>query len=579
MSRGWANWKFEFRLALAILGGGLLSLAYPNVNWSLLAWCSLVPLMIVLWTGEERRRKRRGFGYGYLFGVVFFACNLSWLGTVSWLGVVVLSLYLAIYPALWGMVVSRWMNPWSGAVATGRWGETVRSLLNAFAQASLWAGLEWLRGWALTGFGWNGLGVAMHEQPVMAQCADLFGVAGVSALIVFGQSVVLQVVRRMIVDGKMGRRRAHPDFGIAGLIVAAAFAYGVWKLSAEAKRDSFPLSVCLVQVNVPQDAARQLWTAEEVHLAYEEEVEKSMQEVERRNQQALEKSAQSGVEADLFYPDWLVLPEVALTGRLMSTETGEFAMWRESELSIEAFRKQGDFDILLGMGELEGVVDGEMILIPENPRAWNSLVVLPVEAPLQRFQKKHLVMFGEYIPLVDELPWLKRIYEQQAGTTFDGAFDAGKAVDPLPMSCRGQSFSIIPSICFEDTVPRETRSFVREEAQVIVNVTNDGWFAQSAAAAQHFANAKFRAIELRRPMIRCANTGVSGVISTTGHAQILADENGNHFTRGFLLATAKVPLQPTTTLYQLWGDWPVAIAALLSLIAAVLLGRKKALTE
>ncbi len=579
MTRGWINRKLICRMALVIGGGYVLSLAYPNVNWGITAWIALVPLMFVLWTGGNAKRKRRGFGYGYLFGLAFFVTNVSWLSTVSGLGVMVLGFYLALYPALWGMVVSRWMNPWAGPAATGRWGDTKRSLGFAFAQAALWASLEVLRDWALTGFGWNGLGVAMHDQPVMAQCADVFGVAGLSGLMVLVQSVVLQVVRRMITEAKAGRRRAHPDFGIAGLFVAAAFAYGVWHLSAQAKREYFPLRVCLVQVNVPQVAASQLWTSEEVHAAYEEEVENAMQEVERRNQQALEKSAESGEEAELFYPDWLVLPEVALNGRLMSTATGEYAMWPESERSIESFRNQGEFAILLGIGELEGVSDGEMITIPENPRAWNSLLVLPEAAPLQRFQKKHLVMFGEYIPLVDELPWLKRIYEQQAGTTFDGAFDAGASVDPLPMTCRGQKFSIIPSICFEDTVPGETRGFVRDEAQVIVNVTNDGWFAQSEAAAQHFANAKFRAIELRRPMIRCANTGVSGVISTSGHAQILKDEKGSHFTRGFLLATVKVPLHPTTTLYQRWGDAPVILSSLFSLLAAVLLGRRTKFDE
>ena len=75
---------------------------------------------------------------------------------------------------------------------------------------------------------------------------------------------------------------------------------------------------------------------------------------------------------------------------------------------------------------------------------------------------------------------------------------------------------LIPSVCFEDTVGRLTRKFVRTEPQLIINVTNDGWFKDSEAARQHMANAKFRAIELRRPMVRSANTGVSGIISTTG---------------------------------------------------------------
>lgn len=548
------------------LSGMALSWAYPGRDWGMLAWFLLIPLMAVLWTAADGSKKLRGFGYGYLFGVAFFLCNLSWLSTVSGLGVVILGGYLALYPALWGMVLSRWMNPW-GRDGRARQGRVVfRSLGYAFAHGSLWAGLECLRGWVFTGFGWNGLGVAMHNQPVLSQCADLFGVAGLSGWMVFSQSMLLQVAARAITEAKQARLRAHPDFVIAALLSACLWIYGYARLSSENNKEFLPLRVCLVQLNVPQVAARQLWTPEEIHLGYEEEVEKAMQAVDQRNREALDKATQTRSEADVFYPDWLVLPEVALTGRLMSAATGEYAMWRENEMTIDSFRQHGEFDILLGMGELEALVDGELLSIAESPKAWNSLVVLPRSSPLQRFQKRHLVMFGEYIPLMEQMPWLKRIYEQQAGTTFDGAFDAGTSVEPIPLKVRGQQISIIPSICFEDTVPREAGLFVRNESQVIVNVTNDGWFAQSAAAAQHFANAKFRAIELRRPMIRCANTGVSGVISTTGHAQTLTDPNGSHFTRGHLLATAKIPINPTATLYQKCGDGPVYLAALLTLI-------------
>jgi apolipoprotein N-acyltransferase len=102
---------------------------------------------------------------------------------------------------------------------------------------------------------------------------------------------------------------------------------------------------------------------------------------------------------------------------------------------------------------------------------------------------------------------------------------------------------------------------------VIINTTNDGWFKESAAADQHFANARFRAIELRRPMLRCANTGVSAAIDSTGSTahpdsgkpQVLVDENGSHFTRGSLLTEVKVPLHPSFSLYAAIGDWGVII--------------------
>jgi apolipoprotein N-acyltransferase len=571
------------KAAVCVISGMLLSLAYPNldvaVDFGFIAWLMVVPLMIVLWNLRGARLKRRGFALGYLFGLGFFLINVRWLCEVSWLGVVVLGFYLALYPALWSMCVAACMNPWARKreQLAGTWASSSRSLAYAMAHACTWAGLEWLRGWALTGFGWNGLGVAMHNQAVMAQFADVFGVAGLSGLMVFVQSIVLQVSVRMVQEAKLGKKRAHLDFGLCGLLLTGVFSYGVWRLADAGKRETFPLDVCLVQLNVPQEAARQLWTAEEIHVAYEEEVEKAMERVAEMNQAALEKSADSGVEADVFYPDWLVLPEVALNDRLLSTADGVHGLGFESEATIAAFREAGKFDILLGLGELEAELLGDQMIMVEDPDSWNSMAIIPKEGPLQTYQKKHLVMFGEYIPLVNELPLLKRIYEQQAGTSFDGAFAAGTAIDPLPMTVNGHDFSIIPSICFEDTVPREARSFLRNEAQVIVNITNDGWFGESCGAAQHFANAKFRCIELRRPMVRCANTGVSAVVRINGHAQMLVDDEGSHFTRGALLATIPIPKQSVWSPYQYWGDIPVYTAATLSLLLMVI--RKKLLKQ
>jgi apolipoprotein N-acyltransferase len=552
------------KILLAFAGGIILSLAFPQVDWGVMAWIALMPLMIAVWTIKGPKRKRNGFLLGYLFGFTFFAINLFWLSSVSWLGVVVLAGYLALYPALWAMCSAVWLNPWLQPEVGGLWRQSFRALSYAFGNAALWAFSEWLRGWMLTGFGWNGLGVAMHDQAVMAQCADVFGVAGLSGLMLMVQAVLVQLGRRMHGEAQLEKKLAHTHIGIKAMLVTAAFLYGVRQLSICGNKECFGINVLLVQLNVPQEAARQTWTAEEIHQAYEEEVAKAMTNVEANNQLSLEKSAAQEKEMPLIYPDWLVLPEVALTGRLMTTANNEHGMWMENEISIEAFRQAGNFDILLGMAELEAVSNGSNLTIAEDPKAWNSLVVLPQGSPLLSYRKKHLVMFGEYIPLVDELPWLKKIYEQQAGATFDGAFSAGTATAPLPMTVRNEKLSIIPSICFEDTVPRETRSFLRQEPQVIVNVTNDGWFKQTAAAAQHFANAKFRAIELRRPMIRCSNTGVTGVVSISGHSTILLDEKGSHFMRGSGLFEVKVPRQPAISLYQIWGDIPVIMAGLLA---------------
>ena len=99
-------------------------------------------------------------------------------------------------------------------------------------------------------------------------------------------------------------------------------------------------------------------------------------------------------------------------------------------------------------------------------------------------------------------------------------------------------------------------------------MTNDGWFKESAAAAQHFANARFRAIELRRPMLRCANSGVSAAIDSKGMAQQMVDAGGSHFTRGSLLTELEIPLRPSISLYAWIGDWGILFLAVTGLILA-----------
>jgi apolipoprotein N-acyltransferase len=277
-------------------------------------------------------------------------------------------------------------------------------------------------------------------------------------------------------------------------------------------------------------------------------------------------------------------PETALTGRILRTHDGNWGTYRENQETISRVRAAGPFHLIYGVNELEAVetTDGQLEM-KEKGRAWNSIAVMSPEDELQTFRKIHLVIFGETIPFVDRIPLLRRIYEQQAGVEYGGSFSAGESFDPLPIATAdGTVIGAIPTVCFEDSVPRLTRKFVRPGPQVIINVTNDGWFKESAAAAQHFANARFRAIELRRPMLRCANTGVSAAIDSvgstahpdTGKPQVLIDEKGSHFTRGSLLAELDVPLSPSFSLYAVIGDWGVIVLGLLALAASFVMQRR-----
>lgn len=575
-----------WRIACAAASGLLVAGTFPPLNLTPLAWLSLLPMLGALWTLDRTRAGRRGFLLGWLGGTVTFAGQFWWLGIVSPLGVVVLPLYLGLFWGLFGAYAATLANPWRESASEG-WSECARSLRHAFCLAAVWAGLEWLRGWLFTGFGWNPLGVAFHETLALAQAADLLGVSGLSLLLVFFQAVLLQAGKRVALSARDGIRRPRHDFLIAAVLVVAVICYGVIRIASESRKESIRLKALLVQINIPQDAARVLWEAEKVHMAYEEETLHALDALADTDAARLREAAGNNDEGEiaLSWPDWVVWPESALTGRFLRTAGGVWGTWRENLETIARVREAGPFTLLHGAVELEAVVhDENELMVMEHGRAWNSLAVMDPQDELQSYRKRHLVIFGETIPFVDTIPWLKKLYEQQAGIEYGGSFTPGESTDPLPIAtASGQIIDAIPTICFEDTLGRLVRLFVRPAPQVIVNVTNDGWFKESPAAAQHFANARFRSIELRRPMLRAANTGVSAALDSTGSTahpdsgkpQLITNASGSHFTRGSLLAEINVPLSPTVSLYAMIGDAGIIVLGLLATILPVLCSKSR----
>ncbi len=580
-----ATW---IRIAAAVASGLLVAALFPPFDIAAMAWVAMAPLLAALWSVEEKNAGRKGFLLGWLAGTVSCAVQFSWLGIVSLLGVVVLPLYLGLFWGAFGAFAATLGNPWRSEKQG--WPECVRSLRIAFCHGAVWAGLEWLRGWLFTGFGWNGLGVAFHETAAIAQAADLLGVAGLSLLLVFFQAVLVQAGRRMIRSARDGVRRLRIDFAVAAAVVGMVLCYGIVRMAMEGRGESVRLKTLLVQINIPQDAARVLWEAIDVHMAYEEETLKALEQLADKDAARLKEAVGEGDEGaiSLSWPDWVMWPESALTGRILRTEDGTWGTWQENLDTIAQVRTAGPFTLIHGTNELEAEKSGENELIMmEKGRAWNSLAVMSPDDDLQTYRKRHLVIFGETIPFVDTIPLLKKIYEQQAGVAYGGSFTPGVSADPLPIAtAAGTVIGAIPTICFEDTLARITRLFIRPGPQVIVNVTNDGWFKESAAAAQHFANARFRSIEMRRPMLRCANNGVSAALDTTGstahpdtgNPQVITDANGSHFTRGSLLAELDVPLQPSFSLYAVIGDWGV-IGLALAALALSWAGRKQDLAQ
>jgi apolipoprotein N-acyltransferase len=541
---------------------------------------ALIPLLWVLWTVRGRRAAWRGFGLGWLAGTVFFCGNLSWLWTVSGLGELALGAYLGVFWGVWGAWAATFGNPWRGGGAgldadSGGWARAARSLRFAFVNAAVWAGLEWFRGWVLTGFGWNGLGVAFHQTPVLAQAADLLGVAGLSFLPVFVQCVIVLTARRLHEEARGGRFRPHWEFAAAMALLASAFFYGVARITAEGRKPSLNLDVLVVQLDIPQDVKWAEQSAESIYRAYAEETDRALAEIERSNDEAVRKSMEEGREgAEIRWPDLVVWPESALPAPLWFHAGDGYPEGQPNAgyIEHEAIAGRG-FNLAVGLNEMElqKTASGDYIRREEGGHLYNSIVLFPGSfAGASSYRKMHLVPFGEFIPLRERLPFMERLFKFSAGVDFGLNFSRGRSAEPLAMKLDGKSVGIVPAVCFEDTVGRLMRRFLRPGPQIFLNATNDGWFKQSAAAEQHLANARFRSIEFRRPMVRAANTGVSCLIDTAGSLadpehpgklRAILGPDGRPFVKGHLFGTLRVPGHPTPTLYAAVGDWGVILLA------------------
>lgn len=556
------------RLAAVALAGVLLSLCFPGANLGALVWVWMLPLFWALWTlPAGKGQGRRGLLLGWVAGAVFFAITFRWLWAVSGLGALVVAGILGGYFGLWGMYAATWGNPWrrEAGDASG-W----RSLRIALGNAALWAGLEWLRGWLFTGFSWNGLGVAFHDQLVLAQGADLLGVAGLAFVPVFVSGVAVQALAR-VAHVRSARELARVDMLAAAVLVVVLVSYGAWRLDGVRRLAVVVVRVLLIQRNIPQSVKWQPQSAEDIYRGYAQATQDALD--------ALDK--QSG---GMGVPDLVIWPETALPERLwfIAGEGYPPDQWNAGFIEQEIL-SQGDFTFITGVNEFEGQrVSQDFWDAKHGGEAYNSMAFFRGNfASGRSYRKVHRVPFGEYIPLRRQIPVFESLFKFSAGVEYGGDFSAGKSLEPVPVEVAGTQVGVIPAICFEDTVNRLVRRFVRPGPQMIVNVTNDGWFLQSVAAEQHLSNALFRSIETRRPMVRAANTGVSCVIDATGSwidrrtgaPRAILDSNGRPFIEGTMAAEVEVPTNPPTTLYAIAGDSLVIALGLAGLLAGWL-GRR-----
>jgi apolipoprotein N-acyltransferase len=514
----------------AATSGILLALCFPGWNQTWLCWIALTPLIAALWfsTNEGRWRWLKKAALGFCTGLFFFCTVFFWLTTVTdlmepralgfaaWFG---LMCYLSFYFALWG-----WFT---GCVAFDARTDSKKLLSSrhnlrlGFVCATAWVAQEWLRGVVFSGFGWNNLGVALHGSIALIQVADITGIWGMSFMVAMANVIAVVTVRRFALEIRNGKLRPHYDFSLTIALVGIAFAYGVHALMKHGA--TIPLRVAAVQANIPQ--------TEKFDDAFEQKIFDRYESL-------------SGA-AMAMNPQLLIWPEVA-------TPRGMFSDQTNHDFILNTAAK-GDFNFLFGT-------------IDSDTRGDYNIAVLLTDRGrnFQAYRKMHLVPFGEYIPLRDSFP----LFAKLAGDLVPGDFRPGTEYTVL--QTQNPAVKIGALICFEDTLGNLTRHFVLNGAQVLVNITNDGWFLKSPAAEQHLAHAVFRAIETHRPLIRCANTGVTCFIDTAGRVgQSLRSQNGDPFTTGVLFGQVNVPTDSSLTFYTRHGDW-LAMASLFVTAIAVI---------
>jgi len=460
-------------LGLASLTGALLWLSFPPVDWGYLAWVALVPWLLML------ARASLGWAAAASGAVGFFlyAALLHWLRFVTVAGWLMLAFYCTLY--------------WVAAAWAVRWLKR-RGIPFLLAAPLTLTVLELGRATLLTGFPFLFLGHTQYRYLALIQVADLAGAYGVTFLVAMVNGFLAdRGAERWAVSG----RRIMLGAAVAGAVALAA-AYGLVRSSESAPRRG-PL-VGVVQGNVPQDLK---------HSPSLEEALRVLQRHIRLSREMRERRPDLIIWAETMVPAPMnVAWDTEATQELARHERERFRVYgrflETCRQEITALARETGAHLLVGAETWD-----------RANRRFNSAYLLSPEGRiLDRYDKIHLVPFGEYTPLAGMLPFLKRLRPAVMGP--DLAPGRGRRLFDLTRDGRGYKFGV--TICYEDAEADLFRKFVRDGADFMVNITNDGWFRDSSELDHHLAVCVFRAVENRTAIARCANTGISALIGPDG---------------------------------------------------------------
>lgn len=451
---------------LALLSSALLFFASPGAfALPQLAWLALVPLF---W-GLGSQPPRRAALLGLICGLAYYLPLLYWIIIVlatygqvpmpiAVLALILLALYMSCYLAAFALFCAK-----TGA----------RLSLLVFAPAC-WVALDLIRGRLFTGFPWMDLAYTQYSLPQLIQVADLAGHYGLTFLMVLANALIFTLAASLV-RRKMASSPAI--IAVAAVLLLSASGYSFWRMQTvpTAIAQAEQMEIALAQGNIPQD---QKWQP-----AFQRE---TIDTYLRLSQETFAAKK----------PQLVVWPEAALT--FYPYEHPLFL-----RLHSELTRSYRTF-LLTGAPHREKVAPDEPITYANS-----AFLLSPDGLVTGRYDKQHLVPFGEYIPL----RWLLGFASPLVETL--GAFTPGQSNTPL--ACENSRIGIM--ICFESIFPEISRKQTEAGANLLVTLTNDAWFGRSSAPWQHLAMGVFRAVETRKTLVRAANTGISAFIDPMGRIE------------------------------------------------------------
>jgi apolipoprotein N-acyltransferase len=407
----------------------------------------------------------RAFTLTLISGTVYFAGTIYWTGTViiafgdvnpivAMVGMVLLSAYLAIYPAVAGLVISQLIARMGAA--------------GLFMAPMAWVATEYLRGYLFTGFPWVPLGNSQVTVLPVAQLASVLGVYGLSALVAYINATLAFALVTS------GTRRAIAVAAALVMLVAVG-GWGVWRVAdGSLTRAGTPIRVALIQGNIAQDDK---WNPTHARRIFTTYIAMTRDAVRR------------GAE-------YVIWPESSTPFTFEDPRDDP-----EGDAALRELAREVRVPILFGSDQ---VIRREPVT---SSQLYNAAFQLDTAgATTAVYRKIKLVPFGEFFPLQRWIAFAAPLVQRFV------PFSAGDGPVMLPIGSHRAS----TAICYEVVFPALARDAVAQGSELLTTVTNDGWYGTSSAPYQHWELASMRAIEQGRYIARAANTGISGIVDPYG---------------------------------------------------------------